>query len=80
MYRKQLPRVYELRDMAQSPPSAEAYFSDFDQTHDGSKITMRAHLVDGKAIALGEPEEGRGYGTLQYGLARMRELIENAGG
>jgi hypothetical protein len=30
MYREQLPRIYELRDMAQSPPSSEAYFSDFD--------------------------------------------------
>jgi hypothetical protein len=40
MYRKQLPRDDELRDMAQSPPSGEAYFSDFDNKLEGV-VTFR---------------------------------------
>jgi hypothetical protein len=45
MYRKQLPRVYELRDMAQSPPSAEAYFSDFDNKLQENPVRLK-HFRD----------------------------------
>jgi hypothetical protein len=45
MYRKQLPRVYEIRDMAQSPPSAEAYFSDFDNKLTESPVRLK-HFRD----------------------------------
>jgi len=45
MYRKQLPRVYELRDMAQSPPSAEAYFSDFDNKLQENRVRLK-HFRD----------------------------------
>jgi hypothetical protein len=45
MYRKQLPRVYELRDMAQSPPSPEAYFSDFDNKLQESSVRLK-HFRD----------------------------------
>jgi antitoxin HicB len=44
-FRKQLPRVYELRDMAQSPPSAEAYFSDFDNKLGESSVRLK-HFQD----------------------------------
>src|SRR5450759_245769 len=30
VYRKELPRVYELRDLIQDPVSPDAYFRDFD--------------------------------------------------
>jgi hypothetical protein len=46
------------------------------QEHNGTEVTVRARTGDGKDFVLGEPEEGR----LQYGLARMRELLEKAGG
>src|SRR3984893_11399064 len=45
MYRKQLPRVYELRDIAQSPPSAEAYFSDFGNKLEESSVRLK-HFRD----------------------------------
>ena len=45
MYRKQLPRVYELRDMAQSPPSAEAYFSEFDNKLQENPVRLK-HFRD----------------------------------
>ena len=45
------------------------------QEHDRAKVTMRAHLVDGKDFVLGEPEGG----TPQFGLIKMRELLKAAG-
>ena len=41
MYRKELPRVYELRDLAQSPPSAEAYFYDFDNKLADNRVRLK---------------------------------------
>jgi hypothetical protein len=45
MYRKQIPRVYELHDMAQTPPSPEAYFSDFDAKLEDSRVRLK-HFRD----------------------------------
>src|SRR5712672_3334694 len=45
MYCKELPRVYELRDMAQSHPSPEAYFSDFDNKLEESPVRLK-HFQD----------------------------------
>jgi hypothetical protein len=41
------------------------------QEHDGSKVTVRADLVDGKSFELGDPDGG----TLEFGLIKMRELV-----
>jgi hypothetical protein len=41
MYRKQLPRVYELRDMAQNLSSLDAYFSDFDNKLEESPVRLK---------------------------------------
>src|SRR6202051_759546 len=32
VYRKELPRVYELHDLIQNPPPPDAYFRDFDRS------------------------------------------------
>jgi hypothetical protein len=45
MYRKALPRIYELRDIAQNPPSREAYFSDFDGKLEESPVRLK-HFRD----------------------------------
>jgi len=45
MYRKELARVYELRDMAQNPPSPDAYFSDFDNKLMESRARLK-HFRD----------------------------------
>ena len=45
VYRTQLARVYELRDMAQSPPSPEAYFSDFDNKLLENRVRLK-HFRD----------------------------------
>ena len=45
VYRNELPRVYELRDMAQSPPSMEAYFYDFDYKLGDSPVRLK-HFRD----------------------------------
>jgi hypothetical protein len=45
VYRTELARVYELRDMAQSPPSPEAYFSDFDKKLQESPVRLK-HFRD----------------------------------
>jgi hypothetical protein len=45
MYRNELPRVYELRDMAQSPPSPKAYFHDFDNKLQDDRIRLK-HFRD----------------------------------
>jgi hypothetical protein len=45
MYRKEIPRVYELRDMAQTPPSPGGYFSDFDNKLQESAVRLK-HFRD----------------------------------
>jgi hypothetical protein len=45
MYRKELRRVYELRDMAQIHPSPEGYFSDFDNKLKESPVRLK-HFRD----------------------------------
>lgn len=45
MYRKELARVYELHDIAQNPPSPDAYFSDFDNKLAESLVRLK-HFRD----------------------------------
>jgi hypothetical protein len=45
MYRNELTRVYELRDMAQTPPLPEAYFHDFDNKLRDSRVRLK-HFRD----------------------------------
>lgn len=45
MYCRELPRIYELRKLAQSPPSAEAYFYDFDNKLADSRVRLK-HFRD----------------------------------
>ena len=45
MYRKKLPRVYELRDLIEDPTSPSAYFQDFDNSIRDESTKKRAWLA-----------------------------------
>ena len=45
MYRRELPRTFELRDMAQKPPSPDAYFDEFCRRLQDSAVRLK-HFCD----------------------------------